>query len=60
MPAQSPASVGRAMTSTPANPTETAIQRSRLTRSLRSGHDNAVRNSGAANVNAIASAKGSR
>ncbi len=44
MPAPLPAPLGRAMTKTPTKPIETAIQRSRLTRSLRSGHDNAVRN----------------
>ena len=60
MPSELPAPLGRAMTRTPTKPTETAIQRSRLTRSLSNGQDNAVRNSGAAKVNAIASARGSR
>ena len=60
MPSAFPAPLGRAMTSTPTNPTQTAIQRSRLTRSLRIGQDSAVRNSGAAKVSAIASARGSR
>ena len=60
IPTKLPAPLGRAITRTPTNPTETAIQRSRLTGSLRIGHDNAVRNSGAAKLNAIASARGSR
>ena len=60
IPTELPAPLGRAMTRTPTKPTETAIQRSRLTRSFKSGHDSAVRNSGAAKVNAIASARGSR
>jgi hypothetical protein len=48
------------MTRTPINPTETAIQRSRPTRSLRIGQESAVRNNGAAKVSAIASARGKR
>jgi hypothetical protein len=60
MPAQLPAPLGRAMTRTPTKPAETAIQRSRPTRSLRIGQESAVKNSGAAKVSATASARGNR